>query len=156
MTAALIDIATYRSCMERDGERARRAAEKVLASGGSALEAEHAIVKAVFSQFYQHAELKRRVRKFIRNGAGHPEALRYRQLAQHNPVLGIRDAIYLVGRMLQGERDSQAVAVRIWGHNSRPRVQLMMLEDLRLALRWTSRYAPKEFAKWQAVIGGNQ
>jgi hypothetical protein len=140
-----------------DMERGRRAAERCKAAGGTALEAAYAAIEATFNKSHRHSSFKQRCRAILRHGPEHPEIMfRYRKLAQRWPVIGLHDAIFMLERMHQAELAAHAVALRVWGHSNRPRIALMMLEELRLLLRVMRRLAPTEFEIWRdAVVGGN-
>jgi hypothetical protein len=128
---------------DRDLARGRRAAACVRAAGGSAFQVALARIEATFSPAMRHSSFKDRVAALIRAGAGHPEArARYRLLAERHPAANLETAIILVERMRRAELDRRAVAIGAWGHCGRPRLALMILDELRLILRIVRRHAP--------------
>ena len=128
---------------DRDRARGDRAAERVRARGGSAMEAALAAIEATFSPALKHSLAKRRVAALIRQGAAHAEVrARYQRLAERYPLANLDTAIAIVERLHRAEIDARATAVRLWGRCSRPRLALMLLEDLRVILRMVRRYAP--------------
>jgi hypothetical protein len=132
---------------DRDRARGDRAAERVRERGGSAMEAALAAIEATFSPAFKHSLAKRRVAALIRQGAAHAEvSARYRGLAERSPLANFDTAIAIVERLHRAELDARATAVRLWGRCSRPRLALMLLEDLRLILRMVRRYAPACYA----------
>jgi hypothetical protein len=138
---------------DRDLARGRRAAIGVRAAGGSALEAAFAHIEATFSPAMRHSTFKDRVAALIRAGAGHPEAwTRYRRLAERYPIANLDAAIMLVERMRRAELDARARAIHTWGHCSRPRLALMVLDELRLILRMVRRYAPLRYPSLIAAV----
>jgi hypothetical protein len=131
------------SPLDRDRARGERAAERVRARDGSAMEAAVAAIEATFSPALKHSLARRRVAALIRQGAAHPDVrARYRRLAERYPLANLDTAIAIVERLHRAECDARATAVRLWGRCSRPRLALMLLEDLRLILRMVRRYAP--------------
>ena len=145
-----------RSCRtDQDLARGRRAAVGVRAAGGSALQAAFAHIEATFSPAMRHSTFKDRVAALIRAGAGHPEAwTRYRRLAERHPVANLETAIILAERMRRAEVDAHARAIHTWGHCSRPRLALMVLDELRLILRMVRRYAPSRYPSLIATVLG--
>jgi hypothetical protein len=96
---------------------------------------------------------KRRVAVLIRQGAAHPEVrARYHRLAERYPLADLDTAIAIVERLLSVELDARTTAVRLWGRCSRPRLALMLLEDLRLILRMVRCYAPARYAALVAAV----
>jgi hypothetical protein len=96
---------------------------------------------------------KRRAAALIRHGAAHPEVrARYQRLAERYPLANLDTAIAIVERLRRAELDARAAAVRLWGRCSRPRLALMLLEDLRLILRMVRRYAPARYAALVAAV----
>lgn len=138
-------MATSRT--ERDLARGRRAAARVRVHGGSALAVACAHIEATFSPAMYHSIFKDRVATLICRGAGHPEVwVRYRTLVERHPITNLDAAIMLVDRMRCAELEARAIAVRNWGHCIRPRLTLMMLDEVRLILRMLRRHAPTRFA----------
>jgi len=138
---------------ERDLARGRRAAGRVRASGGSAVAAACAHVEATFAPPMRHSIFKDRVAALIRGGAGHAEAwTRYRRLAARHPAASLDGAIAVVERLRRVETEARAAAIRAWGHCSRPRLALMILDELRLILRLVRRHAPSCFRELLAAI----
>jgi hypothetical protein len=137
-------MATRRT--DRDLRRGRRAAARVRADGGSALAAAYAHIEATFSPAMHRATFKDRVAALIHRGAAHPEArMRYRMLVERHPIKNLDAAIVLVERMRSAELEARAAALRSWGHCSRCRLTLMILDEVRLILRMLRRYAPARF-----------
>jgi hypothetical protein len=133
--------------VDRDHARGRRAAEAVHARGGSALEAALAALEATFSPAIRHSTFKRRVRSLMAHGAAHVEVRsRYQRLAERYPGASLDTAVVLVERLYRAEIDARDSAIRIWGRCSRPRIALMLLQELRLMLRMVRRYAPAGYA----------
>jgi hypothetical protein len=54
--------------------------------------------------------------------------------------------------MRRAELDARATAINTWGHCSRPRLALMMLDELRLILRMVRRYAPSRYPGLIAAV----
>jgi hypothetical protein len=132
-----------RSCRtDRDLARGRRAAVGVRAAGGSALQAAFAHIEATFSPAIRHSTFKDRVAALIRAGA-----------APH-PVANLETAIILAERMRRAELEARANAIHTWGHCSRPRLTLMVLDELRLILRMVRRYAPSRYPSLIATVLG--
>lgn len=144
-------MATSRA--DRDLHRGRRAAAGVRAGGGSALAAAYAHIEATFSSTMHHSMFKDRVATLIKGGAASPEAwIRYRGLIERHPISSLDTAILLVERMHRTELEARTAAVRSWGHCSRPRLALMILEEVRLILRVLRRYAPAHFVGFVAAV----
>ncbi len=138
---------------DRDRARGDRAAERVCARGGSAMDAALAAIEATFSPALKHSLAKRRVAALIRQGAAHAEVrARYQRLAERYPLANLDTAIAIVERLYLAELDARATAVRLWGRCSRPRLALMLLADLRLILRMVRRYAPARYAGLVAAV----
>jgi hypothetical protein len=146
-------MAAMPSDRDRDGARGDRAAERVREHGGSAMEAALAAIEATFSPALKHSLAKRRIAALIRQGAGHAEVrARYQRLAECYPLANLDTAIVIVERLRRAELDARATAVRLWGRCSRPRLALMLLEDLRLILRMVRRYTPARYAGLVAAV----
>ncbi|MBV9968534.1 MAG: hypothetical protein JO228_01005 [Xanthobacteraceae bacterium] len=138
---------------DRDRARGERAAERVRARGGSAMEAALAAIEATFSPAFEHSLGKRRVAALIRQGAAHAQMRsRYQRLAERYPLANLDTAIAIVERLHRAELEARATAVRLWGRCSRPRLTLMLLWDLRLILRMVRRYAPARHAGLVAAV----
>jgi hypothetical protein len=138
---------------DRDRARGDRAAQRVRAAGGSALDAALAAIEATFSPAHKRSLAKRRVAALIRQGAPHGEArARYQGLAERYPYANLETAIAIVARLHRAECDARATAVRLWGRCSRPRLALVLLEDLRLILRMVRRYEPTRYAGLVAAV----
>jgi hypothetical protein len=141
--------------MDRDLVRGRRAAALAHARGDTALQAACAHIEATFSPAMHHSHLKDRVAALIAGGRGNPEAwTRYRRLAERHPVMNLDTAIVLVERLRGAEYEARAAAIGNWGHSSRPRLALMILDELRLILRVTRRYAPVRYPEYIATLLG--
>jgi hypothetical protein len=146
-------VAAHPSDRDRDRARGERAAERVRATGGSAMAAALAAIEATFSPAHNHSLKKRRVAALIRLGAAHAGArARYQRLAERYPDANLDTAIAIVARLHRAELDARATAVRLWGRCSRPRLALMLLDDLRLILRMVRRYAPTRYAGLVAAV----
>ena len=144
-------MATSRT--NRDLQRGRRAAARVRAGGGSALAAAYAHIEATFSPAMHHAAFKDRVAALMVGGAAHAEALtRYRRLVESYPAANLDTAMVLVERMRRAELEARAASVRSWGQSSRPRLTLMILDEVRLILRMLRRYAPARFPDLMSTI----
>jgi hypothetical protein len=144
-------MATTRT--DRDLQRGRYAAARVRAGGGSALAAAYAHIEATFSPATHHATFKDRVAALMKRGAGHPEAwTRYRRLVERYPIANLDTAIVLVERMRRAEVEARAASVRNWGQCCRPRLTLMILDEIRLILRVLRRYAPARFCELMAAV----
>ena len=74
------------SRVDRDLVRGRRAAERVRAAGGSAVEAALTHIEATFSPAMRHSIFKDRVAAVIRHGPLHTQASRYRRIAERHPI----------------------------------------------------------------------
>jgi hypothetical protein len=139
--------------VDRDHARGRRAAEIVRARGGSAMEAALAAIEATFSPAIRHSTFKRRVAGLIRCGAAHPEMrTRYQRLAERYACANLETAIVIVERLYRAEIDARDAALRMWGRCSRPRLALMLLQELRLVLRMVRRHAPACYPGLVAAI----
>ena len=140
---------------DRDLARGRLAAAGVRAAGGSALHAALARIEATFSPAKRHSAFKDRVAALIRAGAGHPETRsRYRLLAERHPAANLDTAIIIVERMRRAELDRRDRAIRAWGHCSRPRLAVMLLDELHLILRMVRRHAPACYPGLIAAVLG--
>jgi hypothetical protein len=64
----------------------------------------------------------------------------------------MRGWLTIIERLHRAELDARATAVRLWGRCSRPRLALMLLEDLRLILRMVRRHAPGRYAGLVAAV----
>jgi hypothetical protein len=135
------------SRVDRDLVRGRRAAERVRAAGGSAVEAALAHIEATFSPAMRHSIFKDRVAAAIRHGPLHPQAARYRSIAECHPLANLDTAILLIERWRRAELDARAKAIEAWGRCSRPRLATMVLDELRLILRHLRRYAPAQYPR---------
>jgi hypothetical protein len=101
----------------------------------------------------RHSIFKDRIAALIAGGAGHAEAwTRYRRLAERHPATTLDGAIAVVERLRRVELEARAAAIRAWGHCSRPRLALMILDELRLILRVVRRHAPSCFGELLAAI----
>ncbi len=139
--------------VDRDQVRGRRAAEAVRARGGGALEAALAALEATFSPAIRHSTFKRRVRGLMAYGASHFEVRsRYQRLAERYPRASLDTAVVLVERFYRAEIDARDSAIRLWGRCSRPRIALMLLQELRLMLRMVRRYAPASYTGIVAAV----
>jgi hypothetical protein len=139
--------------VDRDQARGGRAAEIVRARGGSAMEAALAAIEATFSPAIRHSTFKRRVAALIRCGAAHPEVRsRYQRLAERYACANLDTAIVVVERLYRAEIDARDAAMRLWGRCSRPRLALMLLQELRLVLRMVRRYAPARYPGLVAAV----
>ena len=138
---------------DRDLARGRRAAALARGGGGSALQVAYAHIEATFAPAMGHSIFKDRVAALIAGGAGHQAArTRYRRLAERYPIANLDAAISLVGRMRDAEFEARAAAIRAWGHSSRPRLPLMILDELRLILRVVRRHAPLRYPDLVAAV----
>jgi hypothetical protein len=139
--------------VDQDRARGERAAQRVRARGGSAMVAALAAIEATFSPAIRHSTFKRRVAALVTGGAGHPEIRsRYQRLAERYPCANLDTAIVIVERLYRAEIDARAAAVRLWGRCSRPRVALMLLQELRLMLRMVRRHAPMRYPGLVAAV----
>ena len=139
--------------VDRDHARGERAAGIVRARGGSAMEAALAAIEATFSPAIRHSTFKRRVAALIRCGAAHSEVrLRYQRLAERYACANFETAIVIVERLHRAEFDARDAAVRLWGRCSRPRLALMLLQELRLMLRMVRRHAPARYPGLVAAV----
>jgi uncharacterized protein YigA (DUF484 family) len=144
-------MATSRT--NRDLQRGRHAAARARAAGGSALAAAFAHIEATFSAAMHHSAFKDRVATLIRSGAANPEVwTRYRRLVERYPTTNLDAAIVLVERMRGAELEARAASIRNWGHSSRPRLSLMILDEVRLILRMLRRYEPARFSGLMAAV----
>jgi hypothetical protein len=144
------------SCrVDRDLARGRRAALAARARGGTALQAACAHIEATFAPGMRHALLKDRVAALIAAGPGHPEVwMRYRSVVERHRVANLDAAIVIVGRMRSAESEARRAAIQAWGHSSRPRLALMILDELRLILRVMRRRAPSRYRAVVATVLG--
>jgi hypothetical protein len=141
---------------DRDYERGRLAGERVQAQGKSALECVLARIDATFSIAMQFNLHKRRVRATMRNGPDHPDALRYQWTAEQvRPDITIGGAVFVAEAGYRMERERRERIALIWGICHEPRIKLLLLDELRLMLRWCRRYAPAAFAEWRDHLNGD-
>jgi hypothetical protein len=139
--------------VDQDRARGERAARSVRARGGSAMDAALAAIEATFSPAIRHSTFKRRVAALVEGGAGHPEIRsRYQRLAERHACANLDTAIVLVERLYRAEIDARDAAVRLWERCSRPRVALMLLQELRLMLRLVRRHAPMRYPGLVAAV----
>jgi hypothetical protein len=149
----LCGLAMAAFSVDQDRARGERAAQRVRARGGSAIDAALAAIEATFSRAIRHSTFKRRVAALVRGGPGHPAMRsRYQRLAERYPCANLDTAITIVERLYRAEIDARAAAVRLWGRCSRPRVALMLLQELRLMLRMVRRHAPMRYPGLVAAV----
>jgi hypothetical protein len=138
---------------ERDLLRGRRAAALVRQSGGSALAAACAHIEATFAPASRLSIYKDRVAALIAGGCGDAQVRsRYRRIAERYSSATLDGAIAVVERLRHAEFEARAAAIRAFGHCSRPRLALMVLDELRLILRLLRRYAPARYPALLAAI----
>jgi hypothetical protein len=141
--------------IDRDHARGRHAAAAIRARGGTALEAACAHIEATFGPALRYSILKDRVAAAMGRGAGHPAVwTRYRHLAERYPVASLDTAIVLIERLRATECKAREAAIRAWGHSSRPRIALMVLDELRLILRMVRRYTPASYSDLVETVLG--
>lgn len=134
-------------------QHGRQAAGRIRRHGGSPLAAAHAQIEAAFSPSACHARFKDRVAALIRMGPANPEVrMRYRVLAQRYRPAILDRAIALVEGLRDAEIAARAGAVRNWGAGGRPRLALMILDELRLILRAVRRFVPACFPGIVAAV----
>jgi hypothetical protein len=73
-------------------------------------------------------------------------------LPSAHPAATLGGAIALVDRLRGAEIEAREAAIRSWGHSSRPRLALMILDELRLILRVVRRRAPTRYAEFVAAV----
>jgi hypothetical protein len=138
---------------ERDLSRGRRAAAMVRRSGGSAFEAACAHIESTFAPATRHSIYKDRVAAVIASGCGDQQVwTRYRRLAERYAPATLDGAIAVVERLWRAESEARAKAIRAWGYCGRPRLTLMILDELRLMLRLLRRHAPAHYSALLATI----
>ena len=141
------------SRVDRDHARGQRAAAAVRARGDAALAAALAAIEATFSPAVRHSTFKRRVAALMVLGADHPEVrFRYQSLAERYAGANLDTAVAIVERLYRCEIDARETAVRLWGRCSRPRIALMLLQELRLVLRMVRRHAPARYSGLLAAV----
>jgi hypothetical protein len=139
--------------VDQDRARGERAARSVRARGGSAMDAALAAIEATFSPAIRHSTFKRRVAGLMARGAAHPEVRsRYQRLAERYAGANLDTAVVIIERLYRAEIDARESAIRIWGRCSRPRIALMLLQELRLVLRLVRRHAPARYAGIFAAV----
>ena len=147
--------ATFPYDRDLDHERGRLAADRARAHGKSALECIIARIEASFSVATRYNLYKRRVRAIMRGGPDHQEALRYRRLVEQLPPnITLGGAVAIMQRAYVGEVRRREGIERTWGVCHEPRMGLMLLDELRLMLRWCRRYAPQQFEVWRDQLNG--
>jgi hypothetical protein len=100
-----------------------------------------------------HATFKDRVAALMKGGTAHPEAwTRYRLLVERHPIANLDTAIVLIERMRRAEIEARSASIRNWGRCNRPRLTLMILDEVRLILRVLRRYAPAPFSTLTAAV----
>ncbi len=132
------------SYFDRDMSRGRLAAERCRAAGGSTIQCIEAQFDAVFNASTRHSTFKAKVADLMRRGPGDPDVVyRFRGLDYLDAPLDI--AIPAVELLRCVEINVRKVAIRNWGRYSGPNARLMLLNELRLILRWLRRYAPEKY-----------
>jgi hypothetical protein len=139
-------IARHASYFDRDMARGRAAAQRCRAAGGTEVDAIMAQFDATFGPEARHSTFKARVSDMMKRGARDAETRYYfGGLAEEYIDTPLEMAIVVVERMRAAEINARDVAVRTWGRCSRPQTRLLLLNELRLILRWLARYAPERF-----------
>ncbi len=139
--------------LERDMKRGRLAAERCRTAGGSTIQCIEAQFDAVFNASTRHSTFKARIADLMRRGPGDPDVVyRFRGLVNHPYTLDV--AIVLVEQMRRTELNIREVAIRNLGRYSGPNARLMLLNELRLILRWIRRYAPEKYKALRDVVRG--
>jgi hypothetical protein len=90
----------------------------------------------------------RRARDAVALGPAHPAArARYGRWAEMlcDRRLDLHGAIIVLERAYGNERARHEDSRRIWGSSIRPRLELMIIGELRLILRWLRRHAGERF-----------
>jgi hypothetical protein len=123
----------------------------------SALTRALARIEASVSITTKYEMHKRRVRSIMRFGSHDPEALRYKQIAEQAPHdIQLEAAVIIAARCHGMEVGRRERIERTWGVCHEPRIRLMVLDELRLMLRWCRRYAPAAFAEWRDHLNGEE
>lgn len=139
---------TSSTYFDRDMARGRLAAERCRAAGGSTIQCIEAQFDAVFCAATRHSTFKARVADLMRRGPNDADVVyRYRGLAERSQgrMDFLDDAIMLIEWMRRKELNMREVAIRNWGRYSGPNARLMLLNELRLILRWLRRHAPEKY-----------
>lgn len=138
-----------------DHERGRRAAASAKAQGKSALQCALAQIDAAFSVATKYHLHKRRVRAIMRGGVDDPEALRYRKVVEQcHPEIHLENAVIIAERCYRMELGRRQRIERTWGFCHEPRIRLMVLDELRLMLRWCRRHDQQAFKAWRDHLNG--
>jgi hypothetical protein len=146
-------MTSTRTYFDRDMARGRAAAQRCRTAGGSEVDAVMAQFDAVFSPTVRHSTFKERVSDLMERGATDERVIyRFRGLADR--YLDLPRAIIAVERERRIEINMREVAIRNWGRCSRPMTRLMLLNELRLILRWLARYAPERFDALRDAVRG--
>jgi hypothetical protein len=121
--------------------------------GGSPLEAAYAQIEAAFSPSTCHARFKERVAALMRLGPANPEVwMRYRIVAARHRPASLDGAIALVESLRDAAIAARTAAARNWGADGRPRLALMIFDELRLILRAVRRFVPACFPDIMAAV----
>jgi hypothetical protein len=95
-----------------------------------------------------HGGTLRRARDALRLGAAHPGTrARYGRWADavRDRRLDLAGALIMLERAYRSERARHARSRQTWGTSIRPRLDLMILGELRLLARWQRRHAAHRF-----------
>ena len=134
-------------------QHGRDAATHIRRYGGLPFAAAYAQIEAAFSPTACHARFKDRVAVLMRMGPANPEVrLRYRTLAARHRPASLAGAIAIVEGLRDAEIATRIAAVRNWSANGRPRLALMILDELRLILRAVRRFVPACFPAILAAV----
>jgi hypothetical protein len=146
-------MASARTYFDRDMARGRAAAQRCREAGGTETDAVMAQFDATFSPTVRHSTFKARVSDMMKRGAGDPRVIfRFRGLAERCGNVTIHYAIGMVEGERRLEINQRAAEMLLWGRCSRPMTRLMLLNELRLILRWLARYAPERFAALRDAV----
>jgi hypothetical protein len=134
-------------------QHGRHAAAHIRRRGGSPLAAAYAQIEAAFSPSACHARFKERVAALMRLGPTNPEVrMRYRIVAARHRPASLDGAIALVENLRDAEIAARSAAAHNWGANGRPRLALMIFDELRLILRAVRRFVPAGFSGILAAV----
>jgi len=127
---------------DRDMQRGRRAQQRALQAGASAMDAAIAAVRTTFDEQHKINALKLTVEWAINRGTGDPLVrARYRKRAQMLHLCNIDKSIGRVERWFRDARHAQQVAMAM-GAGSRLEVEI--LSELKLILRFLRRSSYRE------------
>jgi hypothetical protein len=149
--AVIIPLPLRSKRRDRDMDRGRRAADKVRAAGGSAMDAALAQIGATFCKAEAINAFKMRVEIALQRGAEHPDVrARYGARAYQLRRDTIDGALNTLDYWLRIEKRKFECATRLGRGN---RLSLDVLAEARLILRFVRRYHRASYPRHLAGLG---